>query len=68
MTEQPVTNCGLFGIYPKWLQKRATPHTFILVYGFLGLVQAMAFVYMLVTLTTLEKRFKIPSQTTGKWI
>ncbi|XP_015111744.1 solute carrier organic anion transporter family member 4C1 [Diachasma alloeum] len=65
MTEQSVTNCGLCGIYPKWLQKRATPHTFILVYGFLGLVQAMAFVYMLVTLTTLEKRFKIPSQTTG---
>ncbi|KAK0171245.1 hypothetical protein PV328_008995 [Microctonus aethiopoides] len=57
--------CGLCGIYPKWLQKHANPHTFILVYGFLGLVQAMAFIYFGVILTTLEKRFKIPSQTTG---
>ncbi|KAH0567005.1 hypothetical protein KQX54_006002 [Cotesia glomerata] len=65
MTEPRPTHCGLCGIYPKWLQKRATPHTFILVYGFLGLVQAMAFIYIVVTLTTLEKRFKIPSQTTG---
>ncbi|XP_008556462.2 solute carrier organic anion transporter family member 74D isoform X1 [Microplitis demolitor] len=65
MTEPTPTHCGLCGIYPKWLQKRATPHTFILVYGFLGLVQAMAFIYIVVTLTTLEKRFKIPSQTTG---
>ncbi|XP_043271087.1 solute carrier organic anion transporter family member 74D isoform X2 [Venturia canescens] len=57
--------CGLCGIYPKWLSSRATTKMFLLVYGILGMVQAMAFIYIVVTLTTLEKRFKIPSQTTG---
>jgi len=58
--------CGICGIYPKWLRNRATPKNFIAVYGLLGTVQAMAFIYIVVTLTTLEKRFKIPSRTTGK--
>nr|XP_012137032.1 PREDICTED: solute carrier organic anion transporter family member 5A1-like [Megachile rotundata] len=57
--------CGIFGIYPSWLRDRATPKNFIAVYGLLGTVQAMAFIYIVVTLTTLEKRFKIPSRTTG---
>lgn len=58
--------CGICGIYPRWLRDRATPKNFIAVYGLLGTVQAMAFIYIVVTLTTLEKRFKIPSRTTGK--
>lgn len=58
--------CGVCGIYPRWLRDRATPKNFIAVYGLLGTVQAMAFIYIVVTLTTLEKRFKIPSRTTGK--
>ncbi|XP_029161942.1 solute carrier organic anion transporter family member 4C1 [Nylanderia fulva] len=58
-------DCGICGIYPKWLRNRATPRNFIAVYGLLGTVQAMAFIYIVVTLTTLEKRFKIPSRTTG---
>ncbi|XP_078039882.1 organic anion transporting polypeptide 33Ea [Augochlora pura] len=58
-------NCGICGIYPRWLRDRATSRTFIVVYGLLGTVQAMAFIYIVVTLTTLEKRFKIPSRTTG---
>ena len=57
--------CGICGIYPRWLRDRATPKNFIAVYGLLGTVQAMAFIYIVVTLTTLEKRFKIPSRTTG---
>ncbi|KZC05245.1 PREDICTED: solute carrier organic anion transporter family member 5A1 [Dufourea novaeangliae] len=57
--------CGICGIYPRWLRHRATPKNFIAVYGLLGTVQAMAFIYIVVTLTTLEKRFKIPSRTTG---
>ncbi|XP_029661643.1 solute carrier organic anion transporter family member 74D isoform X1 [Formica exsecta] len=58
-------DCGVCGFYPKWLRNRATPKHFIAVYGLLGTVQAMAFIYIVVTLTTLEKRFKIPSRTTG---
>lgn len=57
--------CGIFGIYPRWLRDRATPKNFIAVYGLLGTVQSMAFIYIVVTLTTLEKRFKITSRTTG---
>lgn len=37
----------------------------MMVYGLLGTVQAMGYLYFIVTLTTIEKRFKIPSQTTG---
>uniref|UniRef100_A0A2M4BDH4 Solute carrier organic anion transporter family member n=1 Tax=Anopheles marajoara TaxID=58244 RepID=A0A2M4BDH4_9DIPT len=57
--------CGLSWWHPRWLQRFATPRSFILVYGFLGTVQAMAYIYFVITLTTLEKRFKIPSSTTG---
>ncbi|XP_055590283.1 solute carrier organic anion transporter family member 74D [Uranotaenia lowii] len=57
--------CGLSCWHPSWLQRFATPRSFIMVYGFLGTVQAMAYIYFVITLTTLEKRFKIPSSTTG---
>ncbi|XP_033231286.1 solute carrier organic anion transporter family member 74D-like [Belonocnema kinseyi] len=57
--------CGVCGFFPKWLQKRATPKVFVFVYGLLGTIQSMAHVYINITLTTIEKRFKIPSQTTG---
>lgn len=64
--ERKITDCGLFGIYPRWLQKLANSHMFIVVYGFLGLIQATTFIYMTLSLTQIEKRFKIPSQTTGE--
>ncbi|XP_014214479.1 solute carrier organic anion transporter family member 4C1 [Copidosoma floridanum] len=59
------TKCGFWCFYPKWLQNWATSRTFIAVYGLLGTVQSMSFIYIVVSLTTLEKRFKIPSRTTG---
>ncbi|XP_033230662.1 solute carrier organic anion transporter family member 74D-like [Belonocnema kinseyi] len=59
------SQCGLCGFFPKWLQTRATAKVFILVYGLLGTIQSMAHVYINITLTTIEKRFKIPSRTTG---
>ncbi|XP_050076984.1 solute carrier organic anion transporter family member 74D [Anopheles maculipalpis] len=57
--------CGISCWHPAWLQRFATARSFIMVYGFLGTVQAMAYIYFVITLTTLEKRFKIPSSTTG---
>jgi hypothetical protein len=58
--------CGLGPCFrPAWLQKFATPFFFLIVYGLLGTIQAMAYVYFVATLTTMEKRFKIPSKTTG---
>lgn len=61
------SQCGLCGFFPKWLQTRATAKVFILVYGLLGTIQSMAHVYINITLTTIEKRFKIPSRTTGNF-
>lgn len=60
------TLCGTRMGHPSWLQRFATTRTFLLVYGFLGFTQAMSYMYFIVTLTTIEKRFKIPSHTTGK--
>lgn len=59
--------CGIFNWYPKFLQQFASTKSFIGVYGLLGIFQAMGYIYFVITLQTIEKRFKIPSQTTG-WI
>lgn len=53
---------------PKWLQEYANFKWFMIIYGLLGTFQAMGYMYFIVTLTTIEKRFKIPSQTTGKYV
>ncbi|XP_037025272.1 solute carrier organic anion transporter family member 74D-like [Bradysia coprophila] len=57
--------CGIAGWHPEWLQKFANVKVFLIIYGLLGTTQGMAFYYFNVTLTTIEKRFKIPSGTTG---
>ncbi|XP_061402165.1 solute carrier organic anion transporter family member 74D [Musca vetustissima] len=57
--------CGLAKWHPEWMQRYATSKMFMAVYGLMGTIQAMSYMYFVVTLTTIEKRFKIPSQTTG---
>ncbi|XP_059613445.1 solute carrier organic anion transporter family member 74D [Phlebotomus argentipes] len=61
----PKTECGVGLWRPQWLQRFANTRTFIVVYGFLGTTQAMCYMYFVITLTTIERRFKIPSHTTG---
>lgn len=58
--------CGISCWHPKWLQRFSNAKTFLIVYGLLGTIQAMASLYFIVTLTTVEKRFKIPSYVTGE--
>lgn len=58
--------CGTIFCHPKWLQKYARTRWFMIIYGLLGIIQAASYLYFVITLTTIEKRFKIPSQTTGK--
>lgn len=58
--------CGISCCHPQWLQKFANTRWFMIVYGLLGTIQATSHLYFVVTLTTIEKRFKIPSQTTGE--
>nr|CAD7197347.1 unnamed protein product [Timema douglasi] len=60
------TSCGLGSFRPHWLQRFASTRWFLVVYTFLGVVQSMSFSYTSSTITTLEKRFKIPSKVIGK--
>ncbi|XP_063222181.1 solute carrier organic anion transporter family member 74D-like [Bacillus rossius redtenbacheri] len=57
--------CGVGPFHPKWLQKLANTKCFLVVYSILGTVQGMSHIYSSTTLTTIEKRFKIPSRTLG---
>ncbi|KAG5676086.1 hypothetical protein PVAND_005940 [Polypedilum vanderplanki] len=65
MSSSTKTECGFFNWYPKFLQRFANTRSFIAIYGLLGIFQAMGYIYFVITLQTIEKRFKIPSQTTG---
>jgi hypothetical protein len=64
LTEE--TTCGLGPIRSDWLQKFANKKAYVLIYGLLGCTFAASYGYFNGTITTLEKRFKIPSRTTGK--
>ncbi|XP_031623047.1 solute carrier organic anion transporter family member 74D-like [Contarinia nasturtii] len=57
--------CGTLFWHPKWMQKFAKARCFIVVYVVLGTIQSASATYFNITLTTLEKRFRIPSETTG---
>lgn len=57
--------CGFSFWRPKGLQKYATSRNFMIAYGILGTIQTMTNIYSTITLTTLERRFKIPSSITG---
>ncbi|XP_063238716.1 solute carrier organic anion transporter family member 74D-like [Bacillus rossius redtenbacheri] len=58
-------SCGIGRCHPPWLQKLATPRCFLVVYSLMGIVQGISSSYSTATLSTLEKRFKIPTQTIG---
>ncbi|XP_075211114.1 solute carrier organic anion transporter family member 74D-like [Lycorma delicatula] len=59
------TRCGFLGWYPKWLQILASTKAYVLIYGLIGMGHFAISSYLTGTITTIEKRFKIPSQTTG---
>lgn len=59
------TTCGIWFIKGEWLQRFANKKAYVFLYGLLGCIFSAAFSYFNGTITTLEKRFKIPSRTTG---
>ncbi|XP_046671826.1 solute carrier organic anion transporter family member 74D-like isoform X1 [Homalodisca vitripennis] len=59
------TRCGVFGCYPPWLQILASKKSYVILFGLVGMNQLAIGSYAVATITTLEKRFKIPSQTSG---
>lgn len=61
------TTCGVWIIKGKLLQIFANKKAFVLLYGIVGCLFSASYSYNSGTITTLEKRFKIPSRTTGTY-
>lgn len=59
------TTCGIWIFKGPFLQKLANKKTYVVLYGLLGCVFSACYAYFNGTITTLEKRFKIPSTNTG---
>lgn len=59
------TTCGIWIFRGPFLQKLANKKTYVVLYGLLGCVFSACYAYFNGTITTLEKRFKIPSTNTG---
>lgn len=61
------TSCGIGFIRGPFLQRFANKKAYVFLYGVLGCIFGASFAYFNGTITTIEKRFKIPSKTTGKF-
>ncbi|BES92194.1 Organic anion [Nesidiocoris tenuis] len=59
------TTCGIGCLKGRFLQRFANKKAYVFLYGLMGLILSAAYSYFNGTITTLEKRFKIPSRTTG---
>lgn len=62
------TSCGLWFLKGRCLQRFANKKAYVFLYGLLGCAFSAAYAYFNGTITTLEKRFKIPSKTTGNYL
>ncbi|CAL1679964.1 unnamed protein product [Lasius platythorax] len=59
------TSCGIWCFRGPILQKFANKKAYVFLYGVLGCIFSASYAYFNGTITTIEKRFKIPSKTTG---
>nr|CAD7439394.1 unnamed protein product [Timema bartmani] len=51
--------------HPSWMQKFNRPEWYLVAFGLYGWTQCMAGFYFTSTISTIEKRFKLPSKITG---
>uniref|UniRef100_A0A1A9UYM4 Solute carrier organic anion transporter family member n=1 Tax=Glossina austeni TaxID=7395 RepID=A0A1A9UYM4_GLOAU len=68
LREMPLTEdmtCGFWIFKGKFLQRFANQTSYVILYGLVGCVFSMTYSYFNGTITTIEKRFKIPSRNTG---
>lgn len=68
--ELPITDetaCGFWCFRGPILQRFANKKAYVFLYGVLGCIFSASFAYFNGTITTIEKRFKIPSKTTGTY-
>lgn len=61
------TSCGIWCFKGPTLQKFANKKAYVFLYGVLGCIFSASYAYFNGTITTIEKRFKIPSKTTGTY-
>ncbi|KAH7937630.1 hypothetical protein HPB49_013847 [Dermacentor silvarum] len=54
--------CGVFNYRPDWLQRFATPRYYAFILAVLGTCQGTYRLYMIATLSTMEKRFSLTSK------
>ncbi|XP_071453353.1 solute carrier organic anion transporter family member 74D [Hetaerina americana] len=59
------TQCGIGPIRGAFLQKFANKKVYVFLYGIIGSIFSATYAYSNGTITTVEKRFKIPSRITG---
>ncbi|XP_015609202.1 solute carrier organic anion transporter family member 2A1 [Cephus cinctus] len=59
------TTCGIWCFKGPTLQRLANKKAYVFLYGVLGCIFSASYAYFNGTITTIEKRFKIPSKTTG---
>lgn len=60
------TTCGIWCLKGPCLQIFANKKAYVFLYGILGCIFSASYAYFNGTITTIEKRFKIPSKTTGE--
>lgn len=56
------TSCGMGNFKPTYLQRYATPKSFLVVSSIIGILQGAFFTYFIGVLSTLEKRFSFDSK------
>lgn len=59
------TTCGFWLFKGPFLQKFANKKAYVFLYGVVGCIFSATYAYFNGTITTLEKRYKIPSKNTG---
>ncbi|KAL7736165.1 hypothetical protein ACLKA6_003711 [Drosophila palustris] len=57
--------CGFWLFRGAFFQRFANQTAYVLLYGIVGCIFSMTYAYFNGTITTIEKRFKIPSKNTG---
>lgn len=60
------TSCGLGFCRGPLLQRFANKKAFVILYGILGCIFSACYAYFNGTITTIEKRFRISSKTSGE--
>ncbi|CAG2103693.1 unnamed protein product [Medioppia subpectinata] len=59
------TGCGIGSWRPKWLHRWTTPRVFLFLFALEGIFQGGSYMYVVASLTTLEKRYAFGSLVSG---